>query len=76
MTEMARDARKSPRSRAVPTVEDFDAAGRRQFDRPSDRVDLHALQRREALKGFSLPTASPLVSAQIRSHHFSQIDRS
>jgi hypothetical protein len=74
--EMARDARKSPRSGVVPPVEDFDAAVRRQFDRPSDRVDLHGLQCRKALKGFSLPAASLLVSAQIRSDHFSQINRS
>jgi hypothetical protein len=73
--EMARDARKSPRSGVVPPVEDFDAAVRRQFDRPSDRVDLHGLQCRKAFKGFSLPAASLLVSAQIRSDHFSQMNR-
>jgi hypothetical protein len=48
------------------------AADRRQFDRPSDRADLHGIERREALKGFSLPEASLLVSAQIRFDHFSR----
>jgi hypothetical protein len=69
--EMARDARKSPKSGVVPPLEDFDAA-----DRPSDRADVHGLQRRQALKGFSLPAAWLLVSAQTRFDHFSQISRS
>ena len=74
--EMATDARKSPRSGVVAPVEDFDAADRRQFEGPSDRADFRGLRRREALKGFSLPAASLLVSAQIRSDHFNQISRS
>jgi len=74
--DMARDARKSPKSGVVPPVEDFDAADRRQIDRPSGRADLHGLQRRKALKGFSLPAALLLVSVQIRSDHCSHIDRS
>ncbi len=80
MTEMAfgltSDARKSPTSGACPPVEGFDAAGRRQPDRPSDRADLHGLQRRKPLKGYGLPAGLLLVSAQIRSDHFSQINGS
>ena len=74
--EMARDARKSPKSGVVPPVEDFDAADRGRIDRPSDRADLHGPARRKALKGSSLPAALLLLSAQIRSDHFSQINRS
>jgi hypothetical protein len=74
--EMARDARRSPKGGVVPPVEGFDAAGRRHIERPSDRADLHGLRRRKALKGFSLPAALFLVSAQIRADHFSHINRS
>ena len=59
MTEMAfqktRDARKYPKSGVYPPVEGFDAAGRRQMERPSDRADLHGLLCRKPLKGSSLP---------------------
>ncbi len=65
-------------------VEDIDAAGRRQPDRPSDRADLHGLQRRKPLppargrnaKGYSLPAGLLLISAEIRSDDFSQINES
>ncbi len=74
--KMARYARKSPRSGAVAPVEDFDAADRGQIKRPSDRTNLHGLLWRKALKGFSLPAASLRASAQIRSDHSNQINRS
>jgi hypothetical protein len=74
--EMARDARKSPKSGMVSPVEDFDAADRRQLDRPSDRTHLRGLLCRKALKGFSLPAALLRASAQIRSDRSDQINRS
>ncbi|MAZ84696.1 MAG: hypothetical protein CME90_13990 [Hoeflea sp.] len=74
--EMARYARKSSKSGAVAPVEDFDAADRSQIRRPSDRTNLHGLLCREALKGFSLPAASLRASAQIRSDHSKQLNRS
>jgi hypothetical protein len=74
--EMARDTRKSLRSGVVPPVEGFDAADRSHVDRPPDRADLHGLACRKALKGFSLPAPLLRASAQIRSDHSSQINRS
>ena len=74
--EMTRNARKSPMSGAVPPVEEFDDAGRRHIARPSDRADLHGRQRREPSKDGSLPAGSLLVSAQIRTDHFNQINGS
>jgi len=67
--EMASAARKSPKSGVVPPVEGFDAADRRQFDRPSDRANLHGLLCRKTLKGFSLPAALLRASAHIRADH-------
>ncbi len=43
---------------------------------PSDRADLHGLLCRKALKGSSLPAALLRASAQIRSDHSNQINRS
>ena len=57
-------------------VEGFDAAGRSQMERPSDRADLHGLLCHKPLKGFSLPTDLLRASAQIRSDHFSQFNGS
>jgi hypothetical protein len=74
--ETARDARKSPQSGVVPSIEDFDAAGRRQLDRPSDRAGLHGLLCRKPLKGFSLPAGLLRASAQTCSDHSTQINRS
>jgi len=73
--EMARAARKSPKSGVVPPVEDFDAADRRQLDRHADRANLHGLLCRKALKGLGLPAALLRASAQIRSDHSNQINR-
>jgi hypothetical protein len=74
--EMTRDTRKSPTSGVNPPVEDFDEAGRRPIERPSDRADLPGRLRRKPLKDGSLPAGSLLVSAQIRSDHFNQINGS
>ena len=74
--EMARYARKSPKSGAVAPIEGFDAADRSQIKRPLDRTNLHGLLCRKALKGFSLPAASLRASVQIRSDHSDQINRS
>ena len=68
---MTRYARRSLKSGADAPVEGFDKADRSHIDRPSDRANLHGLQRRKSLKGlpflltFSLhpykfaPTNSP-----------------
>jgi hypothetical protein len=73
---MTSNARKSPMSGLYAPVEGFDEAGRRQPERPSDRADLHGLQRRNPLKDICLPAGLLLVSPQIHSDHFSQIDES
>jgi hypothetical protein len=74
--DMTRDARKSSKNGVGAPVESFDAADRRQIERPSDRANLHGRQRRKALKGFSLPAALLLASAQIRSDHVRQFNGS
>ena len=80
MTEMAFDmpsiTRKSPKSGVYPPVEGFDAVGRRQIDRPADRADWHAVPCRRPLKVGRLPAVLLLASAQIRSDHFGQMNRS
>ena len=74
--EMTRDARKSPTGGVVPPAEGSDTADRHHIDRPSDRANLHGRLRRKPLKGIDLPAGLLLVSAQIRSDHFSQINGS
>jgi len=73
--KMTRNASKGPKSGVVPPVEGFCAADRRQFVRPSDRVNLHGLQRRKPLKDIRLPAASLLLSAQIHADHRREIKR-
>ena len=71
--EMTSNARKSPTSGVCPPVEGFDTAGRRQFERPADRADWHGCQRRNPLKGISLPAGLLLATAQIRADHFNPV---
>ena len=74
--DMARITRKSPKGGVGAPAKDFDAVGRSQIERPSDRADLHGLHRRKPLKVGRLPAGLLLASAQIRSDHFNQINRS
>jgi hypothetical protein len=60
----------------VAPVKDFDAADRRRLDRPSDRANLRGLLCRKTLKDLGLPAALLRASAQIRSDHSNQINRS
>ena len=74
--DMASHTRKSPKSGVQPPVEGFDAVGRRQIDRPSDRTGLHGLLCRNPLKVERRPAGSLLASAQIRHDHFNHISGS
>ena len=74
--DMASDTRKSPKSGVYPPVEDFDAVGRWQIDRPSDRVIVHGLLCRNPLKVRRRPAGLLLASAQTHHDHFNQINGS
>ena len=74
--DMASDTRKSPKSGVYPPVEGFDAVGRRQIDRPSDRAGLHGLLCRNPLKVTRRPAGLLLASAQTRHDHFNQMNGS
>ena len=74
--DMASHTRKSPKSGVHPPVEGFDAVGRRQIDRPSDRAGLHELLRRNPLKVERRPAGLLLASAQTRHDHINQMNRS
>ena len=74
--DMASHTRKSSKSGVYPPVKGFDAVGRRQIDRPSDRADLHGLLCRKPLKVRRLPAGLLRASAQIRSDHSNQISGS
>ena len=74
--DMASTARKSPKSGVYPPVEGFDAVGRGQIERPSDRAGLHGLLCRNPLKVGRLPAGLLLASAQTRHDHFNQINES
>ena len=74
--DMVSDTRKSQKSGVYPPVEDFDAVGRRQIDRPSDRARLHGLLCRNPLKVARLPAGLLLASAQTRHDYFNQINES
>ena len=72
--DMASHTRKSSKSGVYPPVEGFDAVGRRQIDRLSDRACLHGLLCRNPLKVARLPAGLLLASAQMRHDHFNQIN--
>ncbi len=74
--DMASDTRKSPKSGVYPPVKDFDAVGRRQIERPSDRAGLHGLLCRNPLKVARLLAGLLLASAQMRLDHFNQMNES
>ncbi len=74
--DRASDTRKSPKRGVYPPVEDFDAVGRRQIERPSDRACLHGLLCRNPLNVVRRPAGLLLASAQTRHDHFNQINRS
>ena len=73
--DMASNTRKSPKSGVYPPVEGFDAVGRRQIDRPSDRTRLHGLLCRNPLKVERRPAGLLRASAQTRLDHFNQMNR-
>ncbi len=80
MIEMAFDrashTRKSPKSGVYPPVKGFDAVGRRQIERPSDRANLHGLLCRNPLKVRRRPAGLLLAPAQTRLDHFNQMNGS
>ena len=74
--DMASHTRKSPKSGVYPPVECFDAVGRRQIERPSDRAHLHRLLCRNPLKVKRRPAGLLLASAQTRLDHFNHMNGS
>ena len=74
--DMASHTRKSSTSGVYPPIEGFDAVGRRQIDRPSDRSCLHGLLCRNPLKVGRRPAGLLLASAQTRHDHFNQMNGS
>ena len=74
--DMASHTRKSPKSGVYPPVEGFDAVGRRQIERPSDRAGLHGLLCRNPLNVIRHPAGLLLASAQTRHDHFNQMTES
>ena len=74
--DMASNTRKSPKSGVYPPVKGFDAVGRWQIERPSDRAGLHGLLCRNPLKVERRPAGLLLASAQTRLDHFNQMNGS
>ena len=72
--DMASHTRKSSKSGVHPPVKGFDAVGRRQIDRPSDRAIVHGLLCRNPLKVGRRPAGLLLASAQTRHDHFNQMN--